>query len=115
MKSREFKFRVWLNCPDCRTEIDQPHVSGCDIERCSICKGQWISCGHKTHNPKEERWMGIWPGEAEAVARGWFVRWIPTKEGPYGQWEIVDGEHPEAKPDLNSLMQFKMGLGSPSR
>jgi hypothetical protein len=69
----EYKFTVHLNCPDCGVKIDQPHESGCDIERCSVCKMQWIGCGHRGHKPMQERWMGIWPDEIEAVGRGWFT------------------------------------------
>jgi hypothetical protein len=32
-------------CHDCAVLKGEFHVSGCDDERCPICKGQYISCG----------------------------------------------------------------------
>jgi hypothetical protein len=63
------------NCPDCGVQPGQSHVSGCDIERCSVCGWQAISCGcrekgHHLHDPAFARWTGLWPGLAEARALG---------------------------------------------
>lgn len=52
-------------CPDCQTEPGCVHKVLCDIERCSVCGGQYISCGCKGHDKIFSRWSGLLPGEAE--------------------------------------------------
>ena len=54
------------NCYDCGVKPGKIHISGCDIERCSVCGSQYISCGCKEHDPVFSRWTGIWPGSLEA-------------------------------------------------
>ncbi|MFZ2150529.1 MAG: hypothetical protein WAZ12_01885 [Candidatus Absconditicoccaceae bacterium] len=54
-------------CPSCNTKIGQIHKPGCEIEICSACGKQRISCYCKgKHDPAFARWTGIWPGKAEA-------------------------------------------------
>jgi hypothetical protein len=48
-------------CPDCGTGHGQKHHEGCDVERCSVCGTQRISCGCRNHDPEKTRWMGVWP------------------------------------------------------
>ena len=57
-------------CPDCRARPGQPHNRGCDVERCSHCGLQSLSCGAKTHDPLFSRWTGFWPGYLEARELG---------------------------------------------
>ncbi len=48
-------------CPDCGVGIEKPHIEGCDIERCSMCGMQKLTCDCVGSERVLENWMGIWP------------------------------------------------------
>ena len=61
---------ILKSCHDCGANPGQPHLAGCDTERCSVCGGQRLQCVCKGHDPLFARWTGLWPGEAEAALLG---------------------------------------------
>jgi hypothetical protein len=60
------------NCPDCGVKPGERHKNNCDVQRCSCCGGQRLSCDCPPgDNDKDfSRWTGWWPGEMEAQALG---------------------------------------------
>ena len=63
-------FKKLSNCPDCGAKPGEIHADGCDVERCSVCGGQRLSCTCKGHDKAFARWSGFWPGILEAEALG---------------------------------------------
>lgn len=55
-------------CPDCAVPPRSPHRGNCDVERCSVCGLQRLSCSCEGHDRLFARWTGWWPGELEADA-----------------------------------------------
>ncbi len=69
MKKNVLCTKITLDrCPDCKVDAGKKHKKNCDVERCSCCGSQYISCGCENHDKQFSRWTGFWPGELEARA-----------------------------------------------
>lgn len=82
-------------CPSCNSAIGALHRETCDVERCSRCGGQRISCGCDVGN--RIAWSGYWPGDLECVEFGFFCQSVN------GKFVACDANAPNAMPDLNRL------------
>lgn len=92
-------------CPDCAADVDEAHAPNCAVARCPACDKQRLSCACCITNPEAASapslWSGLWPGEAEAMFRGWYARLVPG-EG----WIMCTADEEGAQPDLNRLAIF---------
>ena len=92
------------NCPDCNASPGRYHMKGCDIERCTTCEGQRLSCDCPDHGDcQREKWSGIAYEKAMLLAeeKGLYVKW---DQG----WVECSKDAPGATHDLNSAVMLLM-------
>jgi len=90
------QIEVRTNCPDCGAKSGFPHQDDCDIQRCSACGGQYITCKCDDHVPTESLWLGVWAEEPlteRQIERQDFVdntihRCLEELAGEPIQWDI---------------------------
>lgn len=95
-----------IKCHDCGASPGETHMPGCDVERCSVCGSQKISCHCEGHDQFFARWTGLWPGVAECMALDMYAKW-PGKDGKW-EWEKCSSADPMGNPDLNTF--YSSGL-----
>ena len=85
------------NCPDCGVEPGEYHGDYCDVERCSNCGGQALSCDCGDHVIDYLPWEGTFPGIKECRELGLWTKM--TRNG----WTTCPKSDPDAQADLNTL------------
>lgn len=86
-------------CPDCHVGIGELHTEGCDIERCSNCGGQRISCDcDESAATFRFPWTGEYPNVDTCRKFGLWCKWEDGKG-----WVACSEEDPEARENLNIL------------
>jgi hypothetical protein len=94
------------NCPDCNVAPGHSHISGCDVERCSVCKLQKLMCQCENHNPELSVWEGEWPGVSECRKRGWFCTDGHYSHPRFGPFRPCSPKTPGAMEDINRFVRF---------
>ena len=92
-----------INCPDCGVGIGEKHINECEVERCSGCGQQRITCDCTGHDLSKSVWTGEWPTpKSDNAATGdlqHLFQAIPPGEVPdigidrllAARWEELDG------------------------
>jgi hypothetical protein len=88
------------NCHDCGVNPEEKHIEGCDVERCTTCKGQALSCD--CDSPRET-WTGI-AYEKEMLYCEENNLWVKWNNG----WVKCNKDDDGATHDLNTAVKIIM-------
>ena len=98
---------VSLKCRDCGISVGDYHLDDCDVETCSECGTQKLSCQCVQISPPVP-WLGYSSYEEAAKRLGFYCYWDSSGRGDpdknYG-WVTVDKDHPKATLDLNRVLR----------
>ena len=84
-------------CPCCYARIGRLHRRRCSVEMCPYCGDHAALCECRAPQDDRLQWTGLFPGEAECQANGWWV-----KGDAKGGWVRCGGPDEEgALPDFN--------------
>lgn len=104
-----------IPCHDCKCNVGEYHLQGCDSERCPKCGGQFISCGcfrvgcdgfdeQEFSKYEQERWSGIMFEEAKLYAEEHNLFCYDNYDNQ--KFHIkCDANHPEAHHDINGALR----------
>ncbi|QDT24348.1 Rho termination factor N-terminal domain-containing protein [Gimesia chilikensis] len=82
-------------CPDCGVAVGKPHINECDIERCSVCGKQQITCDCEGHDPDLSAWRGEWPPDVgKSNADYWITAIYERRRREVAQYEVSPPESP---------------------
>ena len=85
-------------CYDCGVSIGELHVEGCDVESCTECGMQKLSCECEAED--RETWTGI---------DHYNIRKLCEEHDLYTKWETGKGWVPAAKDDKDSHHDLNRG------
>jgi hypothetical protein len=80
------------HCPDCDATIGSVHFKDCDIESCTKCGLQKLSCGCRTE--ERETWTGI---------PNYRMRKFCEENNLFTMWDELFGWVPASKDDPRSM------------